>query len=64
MREAELRERQIERVTDSLNGKVDRHVAKMNGLREIKVRRCHHQGRLGQQMPGFMSIWLMSLRSL
>ena len=39
------RERQIERVTDSLNGKVDRHFAEINGLREIKVRRCLHHTR-------------------
>ena len=30
-------------MTDSLNGKVDRHVAKIYGLREIKVRSCHQR---------------------
>ena len=37
--------RQIERVTDSLNGEVDRHSAKIYGLQEIKARRCHHRPR-------------------
>lgn len=40
-----LRVRQIERVTDSLNGEVDRHSAKIYGLQEIKARRCHRQPR-------------------
>lgn len=39
----------IERVTDRLNGKVDRHFAKIYGLREIKVRRCHHEAGSGPE---------------